>query len=51
MHELRELLKLANETHENKFITDKYLAFLRLSISDVITALDRLTKLLGCFEP
>jgi len=50
MHELRELLKLANETFESRFITEKYLAYLRLSISDVINALDKVTKLLGCFE-
>ncbi|MFK8046557.1 MAG: four helix bundle protein [Crocinitomicaceae bacterium] len=50
MHELRELLKLANETFESRFITDKYLAYLRLSISNVINALDKVTKLLGCFE-
>jgi four helix bundle protein len=50
MHELRELLKQANTAHELKYIGDKHLAFIRLNISDVITALDEVTKLLGCFE-
>lgn len=51
MHELREELKLANTAHQKQYYSDKHLAFVRLSISDVIQALDKVTKLLGCFEP
>ncbi len=50
MHELRELLKLTNTAYEKKYFNAKRLAFLRLSISDVITALDNVSKLLGSFE-
>ena len=50
MHELRESLKLANQAYQLRYFSDKHLAYFRLSISDVITSLDKVTKLLGCFD-
>lgn len=50
MHELRELLKLANTAHQVQYFGDKHLAYVRIAISDVITSLDDVTKRLGCFE-
>ncbi|MFK8037975.1 MAG: four helix bundle protein [Crocinitomicaceae bacterium] len=50
MSELREMLKLTNLAYQKKYLSDKLLAYIRMSISDVITSLDRTTKLLGCFD-
>ena len=50
MHDLRELLKLSNTAYELKFVNAKHLAFLRVSISDVIKALDNVSKLMGSFD-
>lgn len=50
MHELRELLKTANTARQLNYFSDKHLAYFRLAISDVITSLDAVTKLLGCFD-
>lgn len=50
MSELREMLKITNQAHSQSFLSDKLLAYIRMSISDVITSLDSVTKLLGCFD-
>ena len=50
MNEIREVLNLLKEGKAAGFITDKMLSLFRLSISDLINALDQLTKLLGCFD-
>lgn len=50
MSELREVLKMIKLAHEKKYLSDKLIAYIRMSISDVITSLDSVTKLLGCFD-
>jgi len=50
MTELREILKLTVLAKQLGFIGDKHEALMRISISNVITQLDQLVKLLGSFD-
>ena len=50
MTELRELLKLIDRAKSLNYTTEKRYVFVRLSISNVITSLDKLVKMLGVFD-
>ena len=50
MTELRALLRMTVQARQLGYMNDKHEALVRLSISDVITRLDQLVKLLGSFD-
>ncbi len=50
MTELREVLKMIKLARHKSYLGDKHEALIRVSISNVITRLDKLVKLLGSFD-